>query len=49
MLGHHEVTAAILAGDGEGAEAALRRHIDDGFATLATIDSEFNATVPEAG
>jgi DNA-binding GntR family transcriptional regulator len=40
-VGHHEVTAAIIAGDGDAAEAALRRHIEDGFATLAVIDSEF--------
>lgn len=42
--GHHEVTAAILAGDGEVAEAALRRHIEDGFATLESIDSEFRGS-----
>ncbi len=42
-VGHHEVLAAILAGDGDAAEAALRGHIEDGFATLSVIDSEFNA------
>jgi DNA-binding GntR family transcriptional regulator len=42
-VGHHEVVAAILAGNGDAAEAALRHHIEEGFATLSMIDSEFNA------
>jgi DNA-binding GntR family transcriptional regulator len=46
--GHHAVMAAILAGDGDAAEAALRRHIEEGFATLATIDSEFRGQLTEA-
>ena len=41
--GHRAVTTAILAGDGDAAEAALRRHIEDGFATIAAIHGEFGA------
>ncbi len=46
--GHHAVTAAILAGDGEAAEAALRQHIDDGSATIAVILSEIGEQSPNA-
>lgn len=44
--GHHAITAAILAGDGEAAEAALRQHIIDGFATITAIHGEFRAQSP---
>ncbi len=41
--GHHEVTEAILAGDADAAEAAMRRHIEDGFAALTSIESAFRS------
>ena len=41
-VGHHEVSDAILRGDAAAAEEAMRRHIEDGFATLSSIDSAFN-------
>lgn len=44
--GHHAITAAIMAGDGEAAEAALRQHISDGFAAIAAIHGEFAAQAP---
>lgn len=31
----------IMAGDADGAEAAIRSHIGDGFDTLSKIESEF--------
>ncbi len=41
--GHHEVSDAVLRGDADAAEAAMRQHIEEGFATLASIDSEFHS------
>ncbi|MCX7283337.1 MAG: GntR family transcriptional regulator [Novosphingobium sp.] len=38
---HRAMMALIVAGDAEGAERAMRRHIGDGFETLARIESEF--------
>jgi DNA-binding GntR family transcriptional regulator len=38
---HRVILAAILAGDTAAAEAAMRKHIEDGFATLSYIDREF--------
>jgi DNA-binding GntR family transcriptional regulator len=42
--GHHEVTAAVLAGDDALAEEALRQHIGDGFEAIAAIDSQFHSS-----
>ena len=47
-VGHHEVTRAIISGDGVAAEAAVRRHIEEGFEAIAAIDSEFHAADPQA-
>jgi DNA-binding GntR family transcriptional regulator len=38
---HRSMLALVLAGDADGAERAMRRHIEDGFDTLARIESEF--------
>jgi len=38
---HREMLRLILAGDADGAEAAMRRHIGDGLETLSKIESEF--------
>lgn len=38
---HRAMLALILAGDADGAEQAMRRHIGDGFETLARIEGEF--------
>lgn len=38
---HHVVLAAIKGGDAEQAEAAMRRHVEKGFETLANISTEF--------
>lgn len=38
---HQHMVQLILAGDADGAEAAMRRHIGDGFETLSKIESEF--------
>lgn len=38
---HKKMVALLLAGDAEGAEAAMRGHIADGFDTLSKIESEF--------
>ena len=35
------ILAAILAGEAAEAESAMRKHIEDGFATLSYIDREF--------
>ncbi|HZV56574.1 MAG TPA: GntR family transcriptional regulator [Sphingobium sp.] len=40
---HKAITAAIMAGDAAGAEAAMRRHVEDGFKTLSNIAGEFGA------
>ena len=40
---HQRITQAILSGTGAEAEAAMRRHIEDGFATMSEIDSEFHS------
>ena len=40
---HKRVTAAILAGDAQAAEAAMRSHIEDGFDALSEIDAEFHS------
>ncbi len=39
---HRVILAAIMAGDGARAEAAMRQHIGDGFETMAHIDREFH-------
>ncbi len=39
---HRVILTAIMAGDFEQAEAAMRRHIGDGFETMAHIDREFH-------
>ncbi len=39
---HRVILAAIMAGDAAGAEQAMRKHIEDGFATLSYIDREFS-------
>lgn len=39
---HRAILAAILAGDADAAERAMRGHIEDGFSTLADIDSELH-------
>lgn len=38
---HKAMLALILAGDAEGAERTMRKHIGDGFETLARIEDEF--------
>lgn len=38
---HQRMVALFLASDAEGAEAAMRDHIGDGFETLSKIESEF--------
>lgn len=38
---HRAMLALIVAGDAEGAERAMRKHIGDGFETLVRIESEF--------
>lgn len=38
---HKAITALIMAGDGEAAEAAMRNHVADGFQTLSHIAGEF--------
>lgn len=40
---HKEITQLIMAGDGAAAEAAMRRHVGDGFQTLSHIAAEFGA------
>lgn len=40
---HQAIVAAIMIGDAEGAERAMRRHVADGFVTLSVIDSEYHA------
>ncbi|MFM6932961.1 MAG: GntR family transcriptional regulator [Novosphingobium sp.] len=44
--GHKLVAEALLRRDGPAAEAAMRRHIDDAFATLSLIEKEFRSRVP---
>jgi len=44
--GHKLVAEALLRRDGPGAEAAMRRHIEDAFATLRLIEKEFRSRVP---
>jgi DNA-binding GntR family transcriptional regulator len=39
---HRAIIEAIEAGDAPRAEAAMRRHIEDGFETLSDIDHEVN-------
>lgn len=38
---HQNMVRLIMAGDADGAEAAIRSHIGDGFDTLSKIESEF--------
>lgn len=38
---HQNMVRLIMAGDADGAEAAMRSHIGDGFDTLSKIESEF--------
>ena len=38
---HRNMLRLILAGDADGAEAAMRHHIGDGFETLSKIEDEF--------
>ena len=38
---HHHIMAAIKARDAEAAEAAMRHHVENGFATLSNISDEF--------
>lgn len=44
--GHKLVAEALLRRDGPAAEAAMRRHIEDAFATLSMIETEFRSRVP---
>jgi Transcriptional regulators len=37
---HKVILDAIMAGNAEAAEAAMRRHIEDGFVTLTVIETE---------
>lgn len=37
---HNRILSLIMAGDADGAEAAMRRHIEDGFVTLTAIEEE---------
>jgi DNA-binding GntR family transcriptional regulator len=39
---HRIILAAIMAGDSIAAETAMRKHVQDGFATLSDIDSEYH-------
>lgn len=39
---HREILAAVEANDVERAEGAMRRHIEDGFKMLSSIDHELN-------
>ena len=41
--GHRVITAAILAGDGDGAEKAMRQHVREGLAAIAKFADEFFA------
>ena len=45
--GHRAVMEAIARRDGDAAEAAMRRHIEDAFATLTVIETEFRSMAPE--
>ncbi|NBC36165.1 FCD domain-containing protein [Novosphingobium sp. FSY-8] len=38
---HRAMVDLIMAGDADGAEAAMRRHVEAGFHTLSAIESEF--------
>lgn len=38
---HHRILRAIKAGDADGAEAAMRAHVGNGFSTLSNISDEF--------
>lgn len=38
---HQQMVAFIKAGDADGAERLMRKHIEDGFATLSAIENEF--------
>lgn len=38
---HRRILEAIVAGDSEAAEAAMRTHVKDGFETLAAIESNY--------
>jgi DNA-binding GntR family transcriptional regulator len=38
---HVVISAAILAGDADAAEAAMRRHVEEGFATLSMVAEGF--------
>jgi len=38
---HRNILRLLLAGDAEGAEAAMRSHIGNGFETLSKIEGEF--------
>lgn len=40
---HQVIVAAVMADDAEGAERAMRQHVNDGFATLSVIDREYHA------
>ena len=40
---HQAITSAIMAGDAAAAEAAMRKHVEDGFETLSNIAGEFGA------
>ena len=40
---HRAITQLIMAGDGAAAEAAMRKHVGDGFQTLSHIAGEFGA------
>ncbi len=40
---HRRITTAILSSDPTVAEVAMRSHIEDGFSTLAEIESEFQS------
>lgn len=42
LADHRDIIAAIRANDADGAEAAMRRHVSDGFQTLTNIDREFH-------
>lgn len=44
--GHAAVTQALLARNGEAAEAAMRQHIEGAFATMSLIEQEFRSTAP---
>lgn len=40
---HQVITAAILSGDGKKAEAAMRAHVRNGFATVARLNDSYFA------